>query len=127
MAASGKSVWRAVVAIVATCLLVMQTISGSLVFAAEIAPTRDALGGIICISHADGGGSPQEKEGHELPSCCLLGCNVFGAGMVAAAAGSLIDNWLGPRDEPIGVASDAGPFARPETHPRSPRAPPYLG
>ena len=50
-----------------------------------------------------------------------------GAGMVAAAAGSLIDNWLGPRDEPIGVASDAGPFARPETHPRSPRAPPYLG
>lgn len=127
MAKRRKSGWRAVVATVATCLLVMQAVFGSLALAAELAPARDALGGIICVSHPEADGSRQDKGGHELPSCCMLGCNIFGSGLVAAAADGLVDDRLPPRAQPIGVETGAGPFARPETHPGNPRAPPYLG
>ena len=115
------------VATVAACLLVMQTIFAPLALAAERTPARDALGGIICVSHPDADRSSQEKGRNEIPSCCMLGCNIFGSGLVAAPVGSLVDIGLQTRAEPLAVESDAGPFARPETHPRNPRAPPYLG
>lgn len=112
---------------VAACLLVLQMIAGSLALAAEAAPARDALGSIICIAHPDAGGPTEPQGSHKLPACCLLGCNLFGPGLLAAAAGDVIAIRLEIRAEPISVQADDGPYARPETHPRNPRAPPLLG
>lgn len=127
MSGRRKSVWRVVVASVAACLLVMQTIFGSLALAADIAPARDTLGSIICISHPDAGVPSDHKDGHKLPSCCVLGCAMFSPGLPSATSGSLIDTRLAVRDVPIGVESDAAHFARPEIHPHNPRAPPVRG
>jgi hypothetical protein len=116
-----------VTASAAACLLVLQMIIGSLALGAEIAPARDALGSIICISHPDESVPADQQGGHKLPACCMLGCNLFTPALLAANAGDLIDNRLEARSEPIGIERDAGPFARPETHPRNPRAPPLVG
>lgn len=115
------------IASAAACLLVLQMMVGSLALAAEVAPARDALGSIICISHPDQDAPADQHGGHKLPACCVLGCNLYSPGLLAANSGDLLENRPEIRSEPIGIDSDSGPFARPETHPRNPRAPPLVG
>jgi hypothetical protein len=127
MAGRRKSVWRVVTAFAAAFLLVLQMIVGSLALAAEIAPARDALGSIICISHPDQSGPSDQNGGSKVPACCMFGCNLSSPGLLAAHADDPLENRLEAASEPLGIESDAGPFYRPETHPGNPRAPPLLG
>jgi hypothetical protein len=108
-------------------LLVLQMVVGSLALAVEAAPARDAFGSIICISHPDQSAPADQQGDHKAPACCMLGCNLFSPGVLAANSGDLVENRFAVRSEPIGTGSETGPFARPETHPRNPRAPPLLG
>lgn len=122
----GTSVWRTIVALVAASLFAMQALLASAAPGAEFAPPRDALGGIICISHADEGGPSDDGGSHKLPACCAQGCNIFVAGLLSRLPVVSLGRRLETRYEGITGDSVAGPFRRPETHPESPRAPPRL-
>ncbi|MBP2238469.1 hypothetical protein J2Z31_005006 [Sinorhizobium kostiense] len=112
-------------ALVAACLLVLQTVLGAHALGGMPAsPQLDAFGNPLCLSadHSDtgdhGGGSGHATD------CCMLGC--WASSQLAASSDA---SWV----LPIPASPTAGPIRTPEApvraaghYPGYPRAPPKL-
>lgn len=115
---------------VAALLFVLHAVLLGFAFpaSADLLP-RDQFGNVLCVSageasaHASHG---EEKPGHSsLPSCCSLGCSMYGGPVPAPSILSFLVRQPLVLDEPFVLFEGVGSGAV-ET-PRNTRGPPLLG
>jgi hypothetical protein len=116
--------WKA--ALVAVCLLVIQSIGTSLALGAAASDVRlDAFGNVICT--AQGGETPHDGNipaGH-MPACCVAGCGV-GTPVLPPPATASSPVAISFNVLPVPPSLDMGnEFAHPRS-PANPRAPPLI-
>lgn len=113
-------------ALVAACLLVLQTVVGAYALGGiPASPQLDAFGNPLCTS-ADHSDTGDQGGGARHPTdCCMLGC--WASSQLFAAASDV--SWI----LPIPASPSARPFRTPEApvragdhYPGYPRAPPAL-
>lgn len=77
--------WGFGVAVIAACLLVLQSISGALALGQGQSTQLDIFGNPLCITSMDQSDHGSGGAGHDgMLKCCALGCSMFSQALGAA-------------------------------------------
>ena len=120
---------RSWVALLAACVLVVQSLAGALATGAHAASIQlDAFGGVICATNAaetpSGGGESPEKR--HTPACCFAGCLSFAWAALPARGAAPVPPLPVRRSDPVvPQRADHRPTER-RGSPANPRAPPTI-
>lgn len=121
---------RSWVALLAACVLVVQSLAGALATGAHASSVQlDAFGGVICTFDAapatpSGGGEAPEKR--QTPACCFAGCPSFAWAAPPARDAAPVPPLLVRRSDPVvPQRADHRPTER-RGSPANPRAPPPI-
>ena len=115
------------VALVAACILVLQSFLGGWAGGAFAAtPMLDAFGNPPCTAGSHHDGSAPAHDHSKLPDCCTFGCSMVSP-LLAAAPGDET-GLLRPRlsNDVRFDRFEAFHIQSPDHHPGSPRAPPLM-
>lgn len=123
----GRSRWGLGVALAATLMLVLQSLTGAWAMGANPNPQTDLFGNVLCVTSGTDHGipAPGTPDHSGLPDCCAVGCGMFSAvapplpdsGMIAAPLVATIV--LPPR-------ADRSVVRPLDYSPGNPRAPPSI-
>lgn len=121
--ASGRT-WSLRVALVAACMLVLQTAFGALALGTSPAEL-DAFGNPLCIASVDHSEADSKGSDHsKLTDCCTLGCSMFSSAFAAPSGQGAVGLRLPLVSVPLPEQYKAS-FAPALDHdPGNPRAPP---
>ncbi len=109
-------------------MLVLQAVLGAFAAgAAHAAPTLDAFGNPLCITHAPADDQPSPAGSPQLPDCCTVACSMVAPATDPGATANGLANPLtlavpAPAAE-IPAPADA---LQPAHEPGNPRAPPAI-
>lgn len=121
--ASGRT-WSLRVALVAACMLVLQTAFGALALGTSPAEL-DAFGNPLCIAgvdHSDAGSKGSDHS--KLTDCCTLGCSMFSPALAAPSGHGGVELRLPLGSVPLPDEYKTSLAPALDHDPGSPRAPP---
>lgn len=120
---------RTGIALVATYMLVLQSLIGAFaVGAAASSPMLDAFGNPLCITSSEAAEDNSDRSGHgTMPDCCTVSCSMFSSAIANAREAHSLHNPLEYAFVQTAFAFDsiASSFTL-ERGPGSPRSPPIV-
>jgi hypothetical protein len=113
------------VALVAACLLLLQTTLGAFAFGtAPDASQLDAFGNVICTHEGAVQLPGGDQHQQHMPACCMLGCGKVSAAFAPPAHGGVAPASLSFETVAFGLPAVRHPDVTRERSPANPRAPP---
>ncbi|MFU0503131.1 DUF2946 family protein [Pseudaminobacter sp. NGMCC 1.201702] len=117
---------NAAIALVATCMLVLQSVAGAFALGAGTGSVPlDAFGNPLCLAGSDGSHTGNDGSEHtKIPNCCALGC-----GLAASSFGTPPDAVSLPVERKVDLSAIVQASSRIHVsahgyEPGNPRAPP---